>query len=141
MSGRNIEFESAGNGWKVTIPPLSDTTIAKLVALDSQPQVRESASALLNRIVQQLAVVLRTAVRVELQDREVNDRLKAEDVTLEEAGHILQAVRTEHAGGIPGAVMIWLQDERILNYCRRGMGQMQLSALLVFAKRFESKNG
>jgi hypothetical protein len=140
-SRRPIEFESSAHGWTLKIPSPSNTLISELVALEPKRGVRETASELIERIMRQLAAVLRTATSVRMASDESSaseKKLTAEVITLEEAGHILQTVRAEHTGADPSTVIIWLKDERILSFSRRGMGQMQLGALATYAKRLES---
>jgi hypothetical protein len=139
MSRRNIEFESAAHGWKLTIPLPSTALIEELVALEPKSATHETSAQLITRIMQQLAAVLRTALEVSAarapDDEGAAAQLTPETITLEEAGHILQAVRAEYSGGDPHAVIIWLQEERHRSYGRRGMGQMHLGALLAYAQR------
>lgn len=140
MSRRPIEFESTAHGWTLKIPSPSNTLISELVALEPKRGVRETAVELLDRIMRQLKAVLRTAMTVQMPPGTSlpdEQKLTAEMITLEEAGHILQTVRAEHSGGDPGTYIIWLKDERILGFARRGMGQMQLGALSAYAKRLE----
>lgn len=135
MSRRNIEFESAAHGWKLTIPSPSTALIEELVALEPKSAIHETSAQLITRIIQQLAAVLRTALEVSAAGAPDETKLTPETITLEEAGHILQAVRAEYTGGDPNAFIIWLQDERLRSYGRRGMGQMHLGALLAYAQR------
>ena len=141
MSRRPIEFESTAHGWTLKIPSPSNTLISELVALEPKLGVRETAVELLDRIMRQLTAVLRTAITVQMPPGTPlpdERKLTAEMITLEEAGHILQTVRAEHSGGDPTTYIIWLKDERILGFSRRGMGQMQLGALSAYAKRMEN---
>ena len=140
MSERSIEFESTINGWKVTIASPTTALLSELAALDPEKGTRERVTQLLTRIIQQLSAVLRTATRMEQpsDDRSLQEApLTADAVTLEEAAHILQAVRSEQVDD-PNARLFWLKDERILSFCSRGMGEMQLGALLAYAKRLEN---
>ena len=110
------------------------------MALEPKSATHETSAQLITRIMQQLAAVLRTALEVNVASAPTDDgspaaQLTPETITLEEAGHILQAVRAEYTGGDPNAFIIWLQDERLRSYGRRGMGQMHLGALLAYAQR------
>ena len=140
MSRRPIEFESTAHGWTLKIPSPSNALISELVGLEPKRGVRETAVELLDRIMRQLSAVLRTALKMEVPAEgspAADQKLTAEMITLEEAGHILQTVKTEYKGADPTTYIIWLKDERILAFSRRGMGQMQLGALLTYAKRME----
>ena len=129
---RNIEFQSATHGWRLTLAPPTDRLIADLAALEPKPDARETSGETIERLIAQLRIVLETVI-VEVPSAPRTDRTP-ESMTLEEASHLLQALRIEHQGRDPRA-SITLEDERIRTYCARGMGKMQLGALLAFARR------
>src|SRR4029453_2096234 len=135
MSRRPIEFESSAHGWTIKIPSPGNALISELVALDPKRGVRETAVELLDRMMQQLTAVLRTAVMVQMPETAGGDqKLTAEMITLDEAGHILQTIRTEHKGADGTDYIIWLKDERILSFSRLGMGQIQLGAFFEYER-------
>ncbi|HEX5176317.1 MAG TPA: hypothetical protein VFV83_04765 [Chthoniobacteraceae bacterium] len=135
MSRRQIEFHSAANRWTLTIAPPSEALVAELTALEPQPGNHESSAELVERLIAQVRVVLRTAVHMGgVNNPDGTAAIAPESLTLEEASHLLQALRLEQQGRDPEQVTA-IEDARIRNFCARGMGQMQLGALLAFARR------
>jgi hypothetical protein len=135
MSTRQIEFHSAANRWTLTIAPPTEELIAELAVLEPVSHDRESSVQLVERLLAQVRIVLRTAVHMGgANNPDGTAAIAPESLTLEEASHLLQALRLEQQGRDP-AQATGIEDARIRNFCARGMGQMQLGALLTFARR------
>jgi len=135
MSTRQIEFHSAANRWTLTIAPPTEALIARLAALAPKPGERETSVQLVERMIAEVRIVLETAVHMGgANNPDGTAAISPDSLTLEEASHLLQALRLEQQGRDPQET-IRIEDERIRNFCARGMGQMQLGALLAFARR------
>jgi hypothetical protein len=134
MSTRQIEFHSAAHRWTLTIAPPTDELVAQLATLEPKPGARETSAQLVERLIEQLRIVLGTAIPMGDAKDDGAAALTPESFTLEEASHLLQALRHEQQGRDPQTAM-GIEDIRIRNFCARGMGQMQLGALLTFARR------
>ena len=135
MSRRQIEFHSAANRWTLTIAPPTNELIAELAALDPLPGNHETSAELVERLIAQVRIALRTAVHMGgVNNADGSAAIAPESLTLEEASHLLQALRLEQQGRDPEEATA-IEDARIRNFCARGMGQMQLGALLAFARR------